>query len=363
MEILRRLWLLINRRRFEREMRLEMAYHREMLAKEGGRTFGSELRWQEDAREVWGWAWLDRLWQDLSYGARVLRKSPSFTITATLVLGLGIGVTLTAVRGVLDAIRPTVPDPDTLVHLERAAPGSHSTSVSYPQFAFYARNARSFCSVIGETRAAATFGEGAPGQEPETVTVSFVTASYFREMGVRAEYGRLLGGTDEAAGAAPTALLEQHFWERRLGADAGIVGRRVRLNGKLVTVAGILRAGPNARAAVWMPLALQPYLIEGSTLLTDWGDFRVTMSGRLKPGVTPEASEAETRALAARLHDDRPDNVWKGEWLQARTYSSPEEFRDVAIGLASTSLILLILLVACANLGTMLLARGVTRGA
>jgi len=123
MDWVRRIWYLLNRRRLEREMEKEMAFHREM----SGRGIGSESRLREDAGEVWGWTWLDRLWQDLAYGARVLRRSPGFTFAAVVVLGLGIGVTLSAVRIVLHELRPsTAPDPETLLQLERAAPGSRA---------------------------------------------------------------------------------------------------------------------------------------------------------------------------------------------------------------------------------------------
>src|SRR5258708_40151444 len=100
-ELLRRIGYLLNRRRLEREMADEMDYHRELMSPGRRRDFGSDLRLREDTREIWGWSWLDRLRQDLEYGARVLRNSAGFTLTAMLVLALGIGVPLTAFRSVL----------------------------------------------------------------------------------------------------------------------------------------------------------------------------------------------------------------------------------------------------------------------
>ena len=142
MELLRRISYLWNRRRLEREMAEEMAYHRELMSPDRRTNFGDELRLREDAREMWGWTWLDRLHQDLTYGARVLRNAPGFTLTAMLVLVLGIGVPLSAFRVVLTDLRGgSAPDPDSLVRLTRRAPGAHMTSLTYPELAFYAANA------------------------------------------------------------------------------------------------------------------------------------------------------------------------------------------------------------------------------
>src|SRR5688500_12684917 len=120
MELLRRISYLLNRRRLEREMADEMAYHRELMSPDLRTKFGDELRLREDAREIWGWTWLDRLHQDLTYGGRVLRNAPGFTLTAVLVLALGIGVPLTAFRVVLEDLQGgPVPDPDSVVRLTR----------------------------------------------------------------------------------------------------------------------------------------------------------------------------------------------------------------------------------------------------
>ena len=173
-------------------------------------NFGDDLRLREDAREMWGSTWLDRLHQDLTYGARVLRNAPAFTFTAMLVLVLGIGVPLSAFRVVLTDLQGgSVPDPDSLVRLTRRAPDAHVTSLTYPELTFYAANAKSFRSVIGvSTRNPATFGEAADGSTPESIHLTFVTANYFPEFGIVPALGRVLTADDERADAEPAAVIE-----------------------------------------------------------------------------------------------------------------------------------------------------------
>ena len=133
------------------------------------------------------------------------------------------------------------------------------------------------------------------------------------------------------------------------------------MNGKLVRVVGVLPRSARIRDDVWMPLVRQPYVVEGSTLLTDWNSA-LNLYGRLQPGVSPQASQEETLALAARLRERWPDRVLKGEYLDARPIleldSISEEFQVL---LTAGALVLLLLVAACANLGTLVLARGVTR--
>jgi predicted permease len=363
MELLRRLAYLWNRRRHEREMAEEMAYHRELMAAEGRSNFGHELRLREDAHEVWGWSWLDHLHQDLTYGARVLRNAPAFTLTAMLVLVLGIGVPLSAFRVVLTDLQGgSAPDPDSLVHLTRRAPGARMTSLTYPELAFYSANAKSFRNVIGvSAHNPAVFSETAASSTPEPIHVAFATANYFPEFGIAPVLGRVLTPDDERADAEPVAVISESFWQGRLGSDPGVIGRSIRVNDKVLGVVGVMPRSAKIRADIWMPLVRQPYVVEGSTLLTDWNSA-LDLYGRLAPGVSPDVSQQETLALAASLREQWPDRVWKGEYLEARPIhafdSSSEEFQSL---LTAAVLVLLLLVAACANLGTLVLARGVTR--
>jgi predicted permease len=375
LELLRRISYLWNRRRLEREMAEEMAYHRELMSPERRNNFGDDLRLREDAREMWGWTWLDRLHQDVAYGARVLRNAPGFTLTAMLILALGIGVPLTAFRAVYaDLQGNSVPDPDSLVQLTRRSPASHTTSLTYTELAFYAANATSFRNIIGVSeRNQAVFGEAqaaATGTarsevnaEPiaESINVAFVTANYFPEFGIAPALGRGLTRDDERPDAEPAAVVGESFWQRRLGGDPAVIGRSIRVNGKLLRVVGVMPRSAGIGDDVWLPVVRQPYVVDGSTLLTDWNPT-LEMYGRLRAGVSAKASQLETLALAARLRERWPDRVWEGEYLEARPIlefdRNSEEFKIV---LTAAALVLLLLVAACANLGTLVLARGVNR--
>ena len=226
-------------------------------------------------------------------------------------------MTLTAFRLSLRALTPSVPDPDTLVRIEPYFAGGHSSAIAWPALQFFAANARSFRSVVAETGGSAIFGE-----VNERVRIEFVTANYFTEMGGRALRGHLfIPVIDSAPGAGAVALLSQHFWERRLGGEASAIGQTFRVNGMPVTVIGILEGGANS--AIWMPILQQPYAVQGNTLIQDWTGS-VIAHARLAPGVSPAAAEEETRALAVKLREQRPSDVWKDEFLRATPLSRPD---------------------------------------
>jgi predicted permease len=363
-ELFRRISWLLNRRRAERELAEEMDAHLAESEADGRRNpaFGSTLRHLESTREVWGWTWIDRLFQDLSYALRLLRKSPSFTLTALLVLALGVGVNLTAFRLLLLEITPTVRDPDTLVELARWFPDGSGNTIAWPVLAFYTQHARSFRAVISSHEDSVTFGETEPGHDAETVRVNFVTASYFAEQAPPQIRGRGLAAFDESADAEPAVVISRRFWEYRLAASPGLIGQTLRLNGKIVHLVGIMNDPKGRREDFWMPLAKQPLIVEGSTLLTDWTSPSVFGVARLNPGVTVHAAEEESHVLAAALRQAHPEAVSKNERLGMAPFSSNRLHpQEIAAAAMAVTLILLILVVACANLGSLLLARGVAR--
>ncbi|KAA6461099.1 ABC transporter permease [Acidobacteria bacterium AB60] len=365
-ELFRRLRYLVHRRRLEAELANDMEFHREMAARAGRRNFGNTLRLREQSREAWGWTWLDRFVLDLQYGARILARSPGFTVMAVLVLALGIGVNIAAFSLFnMVALRPLpVRDPDSLILLERRSPDSYNSEMSYPSFQFYRDHARSLAAAI------AVFGVP-PVQlnnDADLVKISFVTPNYFEQLGTPAALGRVLSTTlDASPSSPPVMLLSYPLWQQRFNSDPSVIGRTVRLNRKPVTIAGVLPYDFASLASqhpdVWVPIAQQPYFIDGSKVLTDFNSSTVRMWARLAPGITAKAAEQELRALTDQLRLQHPEAVWKNEALQSSPGGHaqvlhPEEWRVVVMVAVLT---LLILAVSCANLGALLLARGVTR--
>jgi len=366
-ELYRRIRYLLNRRRFDRELESDMEFHREMAARQGRGNFGNMLRMREQAREAWGWTWLDRLVQDLRYAVRILIKSPGFTIMAVLVLAIGIGVNVSAFS-LFDmvALQPLpVRDPATLVRLERRSPHAYSSEMAYPSFVFYRDNAKSLSAAIAVL--------GVPpmqvNEDAQPATASFCTANYFAELGTQPAAGRLLDPTrDGEPGGAPAVVLSYGYWQRRFGGDIAAIGQTIRLNGKPATIAGVtpyaFASLGGQRPDIWMPMAQQPYFVAGSHVLTDFGNSSIRMWGRLAPGVKAVAAEQELRALTRTLGRQHPDAVWDGdEYLQSSPGGHMQVMQPEMYQAAEMSgiLTLLILTVACANLGGLMLARAVTR--
>jgi predicted permease len=376
-EMLRRLHYLLTHRRRERELEDELAFHREMADARSGRPTGDEVRIREQARDAWGWLWVDQSWQDLKYASRTLRRSPGFTLAAVLMLAVGIGVNVAAFGFFnLIALKPLpVTDPDSLLRFERQGPKAYASDLAYPHMAFLAEHARTVSAVLAtaQTRLALERGE-------RPIHVHFVTPNYFAELGAGTEAGRLITQSDADRAAAPVIVLSHAFWTRRFGGSPKVLGTTLRVNGKPATIVGIAAAGFSGLTMstpdVWATLTQQPYFVEGSRLLEDISaeTSGVKMWARIPAGVTPDAVEQEFAALTARLRQQHPEHIWEGETLPSSpggyarigkgssrgTGAPPSDNAATVMALGGT-LVLLIFCVACANLGGLLLARGIAR--
>ncbi|HEV7217805.1 MAG TPA: ABC transporter permease [Terriglobales bacterium] len=356
--------------RFHIESRSEDLVRRGVPAQEAMRRarieFGGVESHKDAVRASLGLRWSGELWTDVRYAGRKLRNSPGFTLTALLVLAIGIGVNVTAFGAFNVIVLKSLPvrDPDSLVRLERRSPENLASQMPYPSVVFYRDNAKTLSAAM------ATMGariELAGDVQP--VNGMFVTSNYFTELGTLAAYGRLLDpAQDDTAGADPAAVLSFGFWQRRFGADPSIVGKVISVNKKTATVVGVT---PHAFASlggqhpdVWLPMTQVPYFVEASKALTETsGGGSVEMWGRLSRGVTAKVAEQELLVLTNELRKQHPKDIWDQEFIKADPgghfqVMKPEVY--VAMALVGT-LTLLILAVACANLGGLLLARGVTR--
>jgi predicted permease len=348
------------------ELKSEMEAHREMMMQSHRTNFGSVLRLREEAREAWGWMWLDRLGQDLRYGIRVLARTPAFTLTAVLVLAVGIGINVAAFSlfDMLALKYMPVPNAHSLIRLERRSPTNYTSEMPYPSFAFYRDHSR--------TLAAAMAVLGVPPLQIEDdiqgTSSSFVTANYFAELGTKAAQGRVLNQAfDGKPKSSPVGVISYGLWKRRFGGDPKVIGRTIHVNRKPLQVIGVLPEDVATLGGqhpdLWMPISEQPYLFDGSTVLTDFDKPGVRMWGRLAPGISIGGAEQELRALTKELRREHPAAVWENEFLQVSPGGHLQVMQTdmFQVGVMVGVLTLLILAVACGNLGALLLARAVQR--
>lgn len=314
--------------------------------------------------------------RDLRYGARGLARAPGFTAVTVLILALGIGANstmFTLVSSLFLEPPPGVSEPDRLVRITRANERTSSGSLSYPDYLYYRENnsvlsglaASSFRSV--DVMLHGDFGD----MQAEAMLVS---GNYFDVLGVRPALGRdFLPEEADLSGARPVAIISHGLWTRALGADPQIVGRELELNGERFSVIGVapeafrdinpLGTAPD----LWTPIALQPAVLPtGSDMLRRVpGERQVWLQGiaRLAEGVGLEAARSNLSALARQLEENYR------EWNEGQGIAVNENFQYVPavrsrlIGLTRllVSVTAMILLIACANLAILLLARASTR--
>ena len=317
------------------------------------REFGNLGLVREVSREMWGGAWLERLLQDVRYGARTLRRSPAFTLVAGLTLALGIGATtavFTVVHGVL--LRPLpYTDPERLV-LVSYQPTNSPWWVGLGLADHDWVEFRSRASLFEQAAAAASqlvtiTDVGDPARLPS----ASVTAEFFQTLGVPIAIGRAFGRDEEQEGRGRVVLLSDAFWRERFGGDPAAVGRSITLDGTAHKVIGVLPPGFRhpSDAQLWRPLQLR--LEPGRTMM-------LSVIGRLKSGVTVDQAAA---SIASVLGGSRQRD--RGERFTSRTVP----LKDTVVGNAERSLLIfagavgLLLLIACANVANLLLMRAASR--
>jgi predicted permease len=362
MKLFRRIRYLLNRRALERDLQDEMLAHREMLASDRKASFGSDLRLREQTRDVWGFVWLDQLRQDLAYGGRALRRSPGFTLAAIGILALGVGLNLAAFHLYNAAVwnRISVRDAASLYQLVRQQTrGRGPRQFPFAAIRFYREHSTSFAYVVAET----TGAELSVDDDPQPVRSNFVPGNYFRDLGITPFHGRLLDERDADQGAPLVTVLGYAYWQLHFGSDPNVINRNLYINGKPVQVVGIAPASFDGllprQTGVWLTVRAYPTLAPGGPSRNDSGRPDSVMFVKLKPGVSLAAAEAELHALTSELEREQPKSVQPGGVIRGELLSkSRSKLGPLPLIVPLT---LLILFAVCANLGTILLARGFLR--
>src|SRR5262245_31359159 len=250
---------------------------------------------------------MQTLWQDLRYGARMVRKKFGFTLIVVMTLALGIGAN-TAIFSVVNAVlfKPLqYPGSERLVQLyqvNHARDGQIMDSWQYPKFELLRDQSRSFESVAAYTSDSLTI---TGGEEPERLSSEFVSASYFPLLGVRALVGRTFSPEeDRTQGTHPVVVIGQAMWQRRFGADPQIAGRTLTIDAKPYTIAGVIPAsfrGQGGRTELWVPMMMRE-----PRWLTDTGTYWVRILARLKPNITNATAQTEMESLAQKMIEAFP---------------------------------------------------------
>jgi predicted permease len=297
---------------------------------------------------------------DIRYGARALWRNPGFAASATLVLAVGIGLNLAFFHVVKATLSGSLPlrDGRTLVRIVRQAPEGERWSMTKSALTFYREHTNVFAYVVGERQGTEAVQVQ---QDDEDARARFVSGNYFLDLGVTPTLGRVFGPSDDQSGAPLVAVLSDGYFKRRFGGDPGVVSRTVTINGVSVTVLGVLPSDfvsvTMSRGDLWLPDAGRARLVATTKAGAESRDMALVAQPR--PGVSREVISAQLGAVDADLRSQLPDVFAAGDLVRARPVVEDERRGNgLAIG---TVLAFLVLLTSCANLGNMMLARGVVR--
>jgi predicted permease len=327
--------------------------------REARRLLGNDLSLRDRTREADVWVGLETALQDTRYAIRTLRRAPLFTVAATLTLAIGIGINtamFAVVFGVL--IRPLpYADADRLYVMFQTSGRAGRTRVTPLDFVDLQAQVRSM-------RVAAVVGNGftfTDHGDPELAIGHLVSREFFDLLGSRPALGHTFGTGDEAAGNNDLIVLSHGFWQRRFGGDPGIVGRTVTANNRPFTVLGVMKPDfsyQGARYQFWVPLPLRG--ANPDKLPINRSARFVQVLAKLNPGVSPDTAAAELRSIAASFAQASPDTNRNTSFvLSSLTEETVGAVRD-ALNLLFAA-VLLVLLIACSNVTSLLLARFTTR--
>lgn len=360
-----------NRRSFENQMADEMKEHldretaRRIADGEDPATarrhaaieFGHVDSIKEEIRDKFLGAWFEQVWQDLRFAARLLRKSPGFTFVAVATLAIGIGAN-TAIFSAVDAVlfRPLpYPDSAQLVRVFETLPDGGANSVSGASFRDWRDHQTQFDAialVANDQFDLTGFGQ------PEKIGALSVTSDFAQVFGLPPLLGRHFdAGDDRLGGQNHVVLLTESFWQTRFGGASNAIGQSLMIDGNPHEIVGVVPAG------IWHQRHVQifvPYVLRPDTYLTSHDVHRAGVVGRLKPGVTVAAAVAELNAIKRNVFDTYPQ--WKDTWgVGAEPFQSSLAQRSKPFLLMLLGAVSIVLLVACANVANLLLARAAVR--
>src|SRR6266513_3014234 len=384
-----RAWLsrlvgLFQKNKRDEEMNAEMQAHLDLLTQrkieegmEPGaaraaarREFGGLEQIKEAAREERVWLSADQFWQDLRFGARMLLRSPGFSILAILCLTLGIGTNaavLSWIEGILIRPYPLVAHQDRMLAFNATTRGvTGYTGLSFPDFLDYEKNSTLFKSFIIDRIMGTSLSVG---DRAERVPGGIVSANYFDALGVKPILGRGFRPEEgEGRNAHPVTVISYRTWKDRYGGDPNIIGRTQYLNGVQHTIIGVTPERFHGTFigysfGFWVPTSMQETFDSSGYKLEDRSARWIEGYTFLKPGVTRQQGDAELHAISQRSEKDYPETnrghdlslspLWRTPFNQAGNMTS-----TLAITMA---VVFFVLLIACANVGNLLLARSLLR--
>jgi predicted permease len=357
------------------------------------REFGNVGLVKEVTREMWGWTWLRQFIQDLRYGLRAMRREPGFTAVAVLTLALGIGAN-TAIFSLLDAVllkSLPVREPEGLVlfgegeevGLTQHFPNASTDLFSYPFYQQARQNKEVFSEVTAVQsipwRVHGTVDTNGSGGELEQVDAQLVSGTYFSVLGVNAHLGRTFtDADDQTPGGHPVAVVSHAWWQRRMGGDAGAVGRNITIGRTAYTIIGVapeefFGTTVGQSPDVWVPLAMEAQLPPAHWNGRHDPSFQsLYLIGRLRDGASVQQAGAAVNLLFKQSLQERAGAQPPAARVQDIQRASVE-LTPAGKGLSqlrrrfSLSLrilmafVLVVLLIACANVANLLLARAAAR--